>query len=136
MENIMPYLGIGVVWLIIIAISLFCLAWAWLFTRTIATRSITSIAVVIGLIVAAFFSHAYLSSASFERTKKAAVTEYNASKVEREVKVISENGQGLYQTSGHFDIEYKDNRLRWIDEDGKVQLVYIGNSSTVIINEK
>lgn len=94
------------------------------------------IASIIGVIlIVVLISVFYLNSQTFQRNYREAVTNYDTDSVYREMYVVSRSGEIIYETEGSYDIEYKDNRLRWIDEDGYVQLIYLGDSATVVVNE-
>ncbi len=72
---------------------------------------------------------------SYKRFKKGLDSEF-AGGITREITVHLENGDIIYQTEGKFDVEHNEERLKWVDEDGKVQIIYLGRSSTAIVNEK
>ncbi len=47
-----------------------------------------------------------------------------------------ENGDIVFQEEGKFDVEHNEERLKWVDESGKVQIIYLGRSSTAVVREK
>jgi len=53
----------------------------------------------------------------------------------RSVKVVTQTGEVIFEDEGKFDIEVNDYRLKYIDENGKLRIVYIGGS-TAILDEK
>lgn len=53
----------------------------------------------------------------------------------RKMIVYSESGEVLAEYEGKFDIEYDNNRIKFI-QDGKMRNIYLGNSATVIVEEK
>lgn len=71
---------------------------------------------------------------SFNRFKKSLDSEFQGG-ITREIIVYSEGGEEIYREQGKFDVEHRDNRLKWVDEQGKVQIIYLGNSSTAVVNE-
>ena len=93
------------------------------------------IGTVVVIIITVLTSTLYLNSQTFQRNYREAVTNYETTSVYREMKVVSRSGDIIYETEGAYDIEYKEGRLRWIDEDGYVQLIYLGDSATVVVNE-
>lgn len=50
----------------------------------------------------------------------------------RELQVISQNGEVIYEDEGKFDIEVNDYRIKYINEDGEYIIVYLGNSTALI----
>lgn len=72
---------------------------------------------------------------SFKRFKKSWDSEFDGG-ITREITVYLENGDVIYNIEGKFDVEHSDERLKWVDENGKVQIIYLGRSSTAVVNEK
>lgn len=89
---------------------------------------------VISLVIAIVSTIQLTNTGSFMRWKKSIESEFNGG-ITRQVKVISENGEIVYTATGKFDVDYSNGRLKWVDENGRVQIVYLGNSSTVVVNE-
>lgn len=54
--------------------------------------------------------------------------------IEREVTVYDMNGDVIEHFQGKFDVEYKDERVMFDDENGNRHIIYF-KSGTVIINE-
>ena len=74
------------------------------------------------------------NTASFKRFKKDVGSEFSEN-IEREVTVHSRSGDIIHQSSGKFDVEFSDGRLKWVDEDGKVHIIYLGDSATAVVDE-
>ena len=55
--------------------------------------------------------------------------------IRRNVKVYSMTGEKTFEDEGVFDIEQSDYRLKYINEKGKVIIIYLGNSSSAIVEE-
>lgn len=55
--------------------------------------------------------------------------------IRRNVKVYSMTGEETFEDEGVFDIEQSDYRLKYINEKGKVIIIYLGNSSSAIVEE-
>ncbi|QDI90232.1 hypothetical protein EPH95_02805 [Salicibibacter halophilus] len=72
---------------------------------------------------------------SFQRTLSSIQSEFDGG-IEREITVYSEGGEEIFSTEGSFDIEHSNDRLRWVDEQGNVQIVYLGRSATAVVSEK
>lgn len=92
--------------------------------------SVASAIIVVGIVATVFLTN----TESFKRFSKSMQSEFNGG-ITREIKVYSEGGDILFEDKGKFDVEHSNGRLRWVDEQGKVQLIYLGNSSTAIVNE-
>lgn len=71
---------------------------------------------------------------SLERGFKGFKSEFGGG-LYREVTVISQTGEILHQDSGKIDVEVNDYRVKYIDKDGKLVIVYLG-SSTAVVKEK
>lgn len=56
--------------------------------------------------------------------------------LEREVTVFSRNGDVIFQDSGKIDVAVSDTRIKYVNEKGKVIIFYMGNSSSVLVEEK
>lgn len=72
--------------------------------------------------------------ASFKRFAKDFGSEFSEN-IEREITVHSRSGDIIHQSKGKFDVEFSDGSLKWIDEDGKVHIIYLGDSATAVIDE-
>lgn len=133
----MAYADILIIWVIILVIVGVAgyYGYAWFEEGNTKASLLTGLAVVIVLSFSIFFTVGYLNSAGFQRTKRAIVTNYNTSEVYREMKVVGRSGETIYETEGSYDIEFSEGRLRWVDEDGFVQIIYLGESATVVVNE-
>lgn len=53
----------------------------------------------------------------------------------REVLVYTESGELIYEDKGKFDVEVSETRIKYIDDKDKLHIIYLGNSSTGIVNE-
>lgn len=71
---------------------------------------------------------------SLERTMKSFDSDMGGG-LNRSVKVVTQTGEVIFEDEGKFDIEVNDYRLKYIDENGKLRIVYIGGS-TAILDEK
>lgn len=56
--------------------------------------------------------------------------------LERELKVYSEEGNLLFEDEGKFDIAVSESRVKYINEKGKLIIFYMGNSASVLVEEK
>lgn len=68
------------------------------------------------------------------RLKKEYTSEYHGG-IKRELKVYSMNGTLLYEDSGKFDVDYDDGRIKYVDQHGKVKIIYLGDSASVVVKE-
>lgn len=68
------------------------------------------------------------------RLKKEYASEYHGG-IKRELKVYSMNGTLLYEDTGKFDVEYNDGRIKYVDQHGKVKMIYLGDSASVVVKE-
>lgn len=68
------------------------------------------------------------------RLKKEYTSEYHGG-IKRELKVYSMNGTLLYEDSGKFDVDYHDGRIKYVDQHGKVKIIYLGDSASVVVKE-
>ena len=55
--------------------------------------------------------------------------------IKRELKVYSVNGTLPYEGSGKFDVDYDDGRIKYVDQHGKVKIIYLGDSASVVVKE-
>lgn len=95
------------------------------------------ISIGIGVIVIAsaiFVTTPLTKTESFKRFSKSLESEFQGG-ITREIVVYSEGGTEIYRESGKFDVEHTNDRLKWVDEDGHVQIIYLGRSSTAVVNE-
>lgn len=72
--------------------------------------------------------------ASWQRSLKGLSSEFGGG-LYRELKVVSQTGETVYEDAGKFDIEVNDYRVKYINEYGKLIIVYLGGS-TAIVTEK
>lgn len=72
--------------------------------------------------------------ASWDRLKKSWSSELGNG-LEREVVITDQTGKVVYEDSGKFDVEVNDYRVKYIDEKGKLHIIYLG-ASTAVVNEK
>ena len=72
--------------------------------------------------------------ASWDRLKKSWSSELGNG-LEREVVITNQTGKVVYEDSGKFDVEVNDYRVKYIDEKGKLHIIYLG-ASTAVVNEK
>lgn len=72
---------------------------------------------------------------SMERMEKNFSSEFGGG-LDRTVTVYSESGDVLFQDEGKFDVEISETRIKYIDEDGKLVIFYMGNSSSALVEEK
>lgn len=93
--------------------------------------ALTVIVLVIGVITTSKLTH----TESFKRFKKSWDSEFDGG-ITREITVYLESGDVIYNVEGKFDVEHNEERLKFVDEEGKVQIIYLGRSSTAIVNEK
>lgn len=89
---------------------------------------------VLLVIVGALFSFRLTNTASFQRSIKDINSEFRQD-IYREIKVHSRSGDVIYESKGRFDVEHVNDRLKWVDEEGHVQIIYLGDSATAIVNE-
>lgn len=68
------------------------------------------------------------------RLKKEYTSEYHGG-IKRELKVYSMNGTLLYEDTGKFDVDYHDGRVKYVDQHGKVKIIYLGDSASVVVKE-
>ena len=68
------------------------------------------------------------------RLKKEYTSEYHGG-IKRELKVYSMNGTLLYEDTGKFDVDYDDGRIKYVDQHGKVKIIYLGDSASVVVKE-
>lgn len=68
------------------------------------------------------------------RLKKEYASEYHGG-IKRELKVYSMNGTLLYEDTGKFDVDYHDGRIKYVDQHGKVKIIYLGDSASVVVKE-
>lgn len=129
---IFAYIGIAVL-IFAIALILFLILRANKVSNKKLNITIGSVVLVLILIVI-FASNMYFNSESGKRLLKDIKSEYQGGIV-RSVKVYTENGELIYEDKGKFDIEVSDNKLKYIDEEGKVQIIYLGNSGVAVVNE-
>lgn len=90
---------------------------------------------VIVMVFAVVITLQLTDTESFKRFQKSLDSEFKGG-ITREIIVYSEDGKEIFKTQGTFDVEHSNERIKWIDEKGKVQIVYLGRSSTAIVNEK
>ncbi|WP_338217919.1 hypothetical protein [Lacticaseibacillus salsurivasis] len=55
--------------------------------------------------------------------------------LEREIKVYNADGKVIFSQKGKFDISYKDRDLQYIDQKNRKHNIYIGDMSTVVVDE-
>ena len=72
--------------------------------------------------------------ASWDRFTKGLSSEFGNG-LYREVKVVSQTGEILHQYEGKVDVEVNDYRVKYINEHGKLVIVYLGGS-TAVVTEK
>lgn len=97
--------------------------------------SVVAVVMVVILVIAIILSKQVAGTESFKRTMKNLQSD-SSEVVERQVTVYLENGDIIFEREGAFDVEHKDERLKLIDEDGKVQIIYLGRTSTAIVEEE
>lgn len=90
-------------------------------------KIIAMFAVVLGL-------SSLVGCESVERWKKEWSSECEGG-LERKMVIYSENGEVLAEYEGKFDVSYSDGRIKFL-QDGKMRNIYLGNSATVIVEEK
>lgn len=91
-------------------------------------------AIVVALVATIFMTNQLTNTESFKRWKKSVDSEFKGG-ITRQITVYSEGGEVIFKNKGKFDVEYSEGRLKWIDENGKVQIIYLGNSATAVVNE-
>ena len=74
------------------------------------------------------------NTSSFKRFNKDVGSEFTEN-IEREITVHSRSGDVIHQSRGKFDVQFSDGRLKWVDEDGKVHIIYLGDSATAVVDE-
>ncbi|MGX7153431.1 hypothetical protein ACWOEY_11135 [Enterococcus sulfureus] len=84
-------------------------------------------------IVVLIFTFSLAACSSWDRMMKSVKSDFNG--LQRELIVTNQNGEVIYKDSGKFDIEVNDYRVKYIDEKGKLHIIYLG-ASTAIVNEK
>lgn len=102
--------------------------------REIKTKTIGAVLSATLVIVGIFASYRLTNTASFERSMKSLNSEFKQN-IYREIKVHSRSGDIIYESKGRFDVEHIDGRLKWVDEEGRVQIIYLGDSATAVVNE-
>lgn len=90
--------------------------------------------IIVVLVVGVLLTIPLTRTGSFQRALSSFRSEYTGG-ITRELVVYSMTGVEIYRTQGKFDIEHSNNRLRWIDEQGRTQIIYLGDSASVIVNE-
>lgn len=88
--------------------------------------------IVLGTLVL-FFTFSLAACSSWDRMMKSINSDFNG--LQRELIVTNQTGKVIYKDSGKFDIEVNDYRVKYIDEKGKLHIIYLG-ASTAIVNEK
>lgn len=114
----------------IIAVTIISVIWI---SQRMQRKTNLIITLVIGAVFL-FVAYVTVNTASFKRSMKDLNSEFNEN-IEREITVHSRSGEIIHQSEGKFDIEFLDNRLKWIDEDNKVHIIYLGDSATAIVEE-
>lgn len=89
---------------------------------------------IVTFIIAILLTFRLTETESFKRFTKSLNSEFNGG-ITREVIVYSEGGEVIYQDKGTFDVEHIDGRIKYVDEEGQVQIIYLGNSATAVVNE-
>lgn len=89
---------------------------------------------IIMLAVLVFTGVSFAGCASFDRSIKSFQSEVGNG-LNRELVIKSPTGETLYTDEGKFDIEVSDTRVKYIDEEDKLHIIYLG-TSTAIVNEK
>lgn len=79
---------------------------------------------------AIFFSQ----SEGFKRDLSAWQAEHNEG-LEREITIYSEGGEVIYEEEGRFSVDHSDDKINWVDEEGNAKYIYLGRSSTAVVNE-
>ena len=98
--------------------------------KAIVTSSI-ALLLIVSIWIGGFwyFSH----TESGKRAMKTQDSNLNSG-IQREVIVYDMNGHKIEHCEGRFDVEYRDERVMFDDENGKRHIIYF-KSGTVIINE-
>lgn len=73
--------------------------------------------------------------ATTNRIFKSAQSEFGNG-LHREVTVFSRDGDVIFQDSGKIDVAVSETRIKYINEQGKVVIFYMGNSASVLVEEK
>lgn len=73
-------------------------------------------------------------SEGFNRRVKEFQSNYSGG-LDRVLTIYSENGEVLAKYEGKFDIEHSGDKIKFM-QDGKMRNIYLGNSATVIVEEK
>ncbi|MGM1048371.1 MAG: hypothetical protein ACQEXX_19840 [Bacillota bacterium] len=90
--------------------------------------------IVVALVASVFLTNQLTNTESFKRWKKSLDSEFKGG-ITRQITVYSEGGEVIFNNLGKFDVEHSEGRLKWIDENGRVQIIYLGNSATAVVNE-
>lgn len=53
----------------------------------------------------------------------------------RQIKVYNADGKVIFSQKGKFDIKYSDRDLQYIDQKNRKHNIYIGDMSTVVVDE-
>lgn len=127
------------IWIILVGAAAVAIIGAciWGFFYTDAPkqfRYITVITGVVTLIAAVLVIIPLTETESFKRSIKSFQSEFQGG-ITREIIVYSEGGEEIYRDQGKFDVEHSEERLKWVDESGQVQIIYLGRSSTAVVNE-
>lgn len=91
-------------------------------------------AVFVVLIIGAVLALAF-SGQSFKRQIKEWQTNFNPESVYREIEIIDMNGNTTYKDSGYFDIEYDEQRIKYIN-DNKLKIIYYSQLESIRVIEK
>lgn len=120
-------------WIFILVVGGFGIAWLFMVYEVWAKLLLAGAVVL--LILGGLGGTVFMSkTASYKRSMKDWDSELNEN-IEREIVVHSRSGDVIYEAKGKFDVAYSNGRLKWIDEDGHVQIIYLGDSSTAVVNE-
>ncbi|TWW13157.1 hypothetical protein LABALGNA3A7_09630 [Dellaglioa algida] len=55
--------------------------------------------------------------------------------LERDIKVYNADGKKIFEQKGKFDVKHSDHSLQYIDQQNKKHNIYMGDNTTVTVDE-
>lgn len=90
--------------------------------------------IIAGILVAGIVGSTLTACESWERQKKDMESEYGGG-LKRTVEVYN-YGKLIKTYEGKFDVEKKNGRIKFIDQNKKVHIIYLGDGTTVAVDEQ
>lgn len=90
---------------------------------------------MITIVLCAFVAVSTNGCADLERFKKDVNSQFSNG-LEREIIVRNISGEVMEHYEGKFDVSCNGTRIKFIDENGKLHLIYLSEVNTVTITEK